>query len=626
MSYIGLIIGSPSLLSVAIISLIFIVGLGLFFSGKFGSKSPSKNPFATDTTRPPQPVVLDQNVRDKVIKEGFTSSKVPNNLDAVVVGSGIGGLALAAIMAKAGKKVLVLEQHDQAGGCCHTFIEKGFEFDVGIHYCGELGEGTMTRVLIDQLTEGQLVWEKVDEIFDVVAIGEPGKKKFFEMKSGPRNVYRDNLVRQFPEEVNAIDKFMALLKRNKAHFARATIIKILPKWLSQILVSTGIIHLITRQFAESKKSLEEVTSGLTENKDLRTIFSYCFGDFGTPPDKCPFFMQASLMTHFMWGGYYPRGGASEIAFHLIPTIEKAGGKCLVRAPVTEIVINKEGKATGVVVRKGSNNHTISAPMVVSDAGVYNTARLLSPNLTPSVSQVVGKEDGIQNGYGGFSLFVGLRGSSDDLQLPRRQCWSFNNNELTQSFWKFLNQSVSDVLDGDVPLVFISFPSAKDSSWEQRYPGKSVCTVVTIVNWNWFQEWEEERVMHRGDGYNSVKDAIAKKMWEQVLHLYPQLEDKVEYFESGSPLTNKYYLGATRGEMYGLDHNMGRFSAEAAVALHPQTAVPNLYLTGQDILTCGFSGGLYGALMSSCHTLNRNVMLDIISLKNRLRKQRKMKSH
>ena len=62
---------------------------------------------------------------------GFHPSKVPDNLDAVVVGSGIGGLGAAALLAKAGKKVLVLEQHDQAGGCCHTFIEKGYEFDVG---------------------------------------------------------------------------------------------------------------------------------------------------------------------------------------------------------------------------------------------------------------------------------------------------------------------------------------------------------------------------------------------------------------------------------------------------------------------------------------------------------------
>ncbi len=58
--------------------------------------------------------------------------KVPEELDAIVIGSGIGGLSVAAILSKAGWKVLVLEQHDQAGGCCHSFEEKGFEFDVGM--------------------------------------------------------------------------------------------------------------------------------------------------------------------------------------------------------------------------------------------------------------------------------------------------------------------------------------------------------------------------------------------------------------------------------------------------------------------------------------------------------------
>lgn len=62
---------------------------------------------------------------------GFLASKVPENLDAVVIGSGIGGLGVAVLLAKVGKKVLVLEQHDRAGGCCHTFSEKGYEFDVG---------------------------------------------------------------------------------------------------------------------------------------------------------------------------------------------------------------------------------------------------------------------------------------------------------------------------------------------------------------------------------------------------------------------------------------------------------------------------------------------------------------
>lgn len=66
---------------------------------------------------------------------GFSLDKVPQNLDVIVIGSGIGGLSAGATLAKAGKRVLVLEQHDQAGGCCHTYIEKGFEFDVGKKTC-----------------------------------------------------------------------------------------------------------------------------------------------------------------------------------------------------------------------------------------------------------------------------------------------------------------------------------------------------------------------------------------------------------------------------------------------------------------------------------------------------------
>ena len=73
-----------------------------------------------------------------------------------MVGSGIGGMTTAVLMAKVGKKVLVLEQHDQAGGCCHTFIDKGYEFDVGIHYIGEVSKGELNRTLVDQITDGQL--------------------------------------------------------------------------------------------------------------------------------------------------------------------------------------------------------------------------------------------------------------------------------------------------------------------------------------------------------------------------------------------------------------------------------------------------------------------------------------
>ncbi len=94
---------------------------------------------------------MDQRKRDQVLKQGFNQSKVPDNLDAIVIGSGIGGLSSAAVLAKAGQKVLVLEQHDQAGGCCHTFIDKGYEFDVGLHYVGKMVDGQMDKTLFDQV-------------------------------------------------------------------------------------------------------------------------------------------------------------------------------------------------------------------------------------------------------------------------------------------------------------------------------------------------------------------------------------------------------------------------------------------------------------------------------------------
>lgn len=115
-------------------ALVFAAVSFLFLSGN--NKPKSKNPFADDTREPPKPHEFDRSKRDAVLKNGYSESKLAalgKDFDAIVIGSGIGGLTAAAIMARAGKKVMVLEQHDQAGGCCHSFHEKGFEFDTGTY-------------------------------------------------------------------------------------------------------------------------------------------------------------------------------------------------------------------------------------------------------------------------------------------------------------------------------------------------------------------------------------------------------------------------------------------------------------------------------------------------------------
>ena len=122
------------LLSCPLTLTFFVIFVIIFLA--FKKKSTSKSPFSA-TLSAPTPLETDPKLRDKVLRQNFKPELIPEELDAVVVGSGIGGLTTAALMAKAGKKVLVLEQHDRAGGCTHTFVEQGFEFDIGIRMRGQ---------------------------------------------------------------------------------------------------------------------------------------------------------------------------------------------------------------------------------------------------------------------------------------------------------------------------------------------------------------------------------------------------------------------------------------------------------------------------------------------------------
>ncbi|KAG8574493.1 hypothetical protein GDO81_009207 [Engystomops pustulosus] len=579
-----------------------------------GNRGP--NPFSVDTRRPPGPVVFDKALKRKVIKNVFSPEKVPEKLDAIVIGSGIGGQGVAALLARAGKRVLVLEQLGKLGGCCHTFNEKGYEFDVGIHYIGQLNEQSPFRILVDQLTDGQLQWSLMDDIFDVVVLGDPKNGRRYNMRTGTK-AYIDELKKKFPGEEKAIEGFMKLVKKVAGRVQDAVILKMLPLPIARFLCRTGLVNWFSPFFRYASRTLKEVLDEYTQNKELQTVLSYIFGTYGVFPDKASFSLHALLIDHYLRGAWYPTGGASEITYHLAPTIAKAGGAVLSRATVEQILVNSDKRACGVVVRgKGMDPVNIFAPIVISDAGIFNTYEKLLPPEIKSMPAIQSQLGMMQHGAAGFSLFIGLKGTKEELNLAASNYVYIPGTDLKKLENNYLSASAEDAPQ-HIPMIYISSPSAKDPTHEERCPGKSTLAVLSLTPYEWFEEWKNKKVQKRGQEYESLKNAFAESMLETTIQLLPQIKDKIDCYTSGSPLTNVHYLGASRGEFYGAEHNIARFSPEHMISIRPQTPVKGLYLTGQDVFICGFAGALNAAVICASEILGRNLFIDLQMLRRQI---------
>ena len=140
------------------------------------------------------------------IGKRYRANRVDNDYDAIVIGSGVGGLTTAALLSQLGKKVIVLEQHYTAGGFTHAYERNGYEWDVGVHYIGGMGGPTAGRGLFDFITAGKLKWASMGPVYDRIILGD----EQFDFVAGKEN-FKANLVQQFPDQGEAIDRYMDLV-------------------------------------------------------------------------------------------------------------------------------------------------------------------------------------------------------------------------------------------------------------------------------------------------------------------------------------------------------------------------------------------------------------------------------
>lgn len=520
----------------------------------------------------------------------YRPGRLAPDYDAIVIGSGMGGLTTAALLSDLGRKVCVLEQHYTAGGFTHSYERNGYEWDVGVHYIGEVGAKTRTRKMFDYLSGGKLEWAPMDAEYDRFYVGD----KVFNAVAGKQE-FRENLIRQFPDEVDAIDAYLKLLDRSGEALSAFGMSKGMPRvlgWLAKPWLSWK------RRGAFSRKTWD-VLSELTDNPDLIATLCGQWGDMGMPPKQSPFMAHAMIARHYLYGGFYPVGGSWKIADTIIPKIQAAGGEVFTYARAARILL-EDGKVSGVEM---SDGHQIECGCVISSAGIDNTFNHLLPAEALESSGYRKHIQKVQPSIAHLGVYIGLQGTAEELGLPRTNFWIYPSNDYDSDTEAFVENR-----DADFPVVYISFPSAKDPDYENRHPGTSTIEIVAPAPYEWFEKWRDATWGKRGGTYETLKEALGERLLEYVYEKMPQLRGKVDYYEVSTPLSTNWFGGYQRGELYGLAHTPERLQQDW---LRPETKIPGLWLTGQDVLTCGVTGAMMAGLMTTMSMVGARKMAPLM---------------
>lgn len=512
--------------------------------------------------------------------------------DTIVIGSGMGSLTTAAILAKQGQKVLVLERHYTAGGFTHVFKRKGYEWDVGIHYIGEVQRpNSIIKKLFDYVSDGNLKWADMGDVYDKIIIGE----KEYDLVKGVNN-FKAELAKNFPNEEKAIKEYVNLVFAANKTSKNFFIDKAMPDLVSK--VAGGLMRRPYHKFSD--RTTYDVLKSLTDNEELIKVLSGQYGDYGLPPKKSSFAMHATVARHYFSGGSFPIGGSSQIVETIEPVISAAGGMILISAEVQQIVIEKN-KATGVEMKDG---RVLTANNIVSGAGIITTYDKMLADDIVRKHKLKSQLQQIQPSVSHACLYLGLDGSPEELQLPKTNYWIYPGDVDHDTC---INRYLKNT-DEEFPMVYISFPSAKDPDWSNRYPGRSTIDIITLLPYEVFEKWEGSRWMKRGDEYLALKEKFANRLLEVLYKHLPHLKGKVAYQELSTPLTTKHFINYDKGEIYGLDHTPKRFRQKF---LRPRTPIQNLYLTGQDIVTAGVGAALFSGVLTTTAMTGKNILSDVM---------------
>lgn len=491
--------------------------------------------------------------------------------DVLIVGSGLGGLLCGSILSREGMRVCVIEKHHQPGGCLQNFTRQGCVFDTGIHYLGSLDEGQVLNRyfkyfgLLDKISLKRLDADG----FDVISFaGDPNEYKY----AMGDEAFVERLAEHFPQERQALKEYVARVRGISQYFP---------------LYNISDQHADVSETSMYGENAAEVIRSITANPKLQQVLAGTSPLYAGMPDRTPFYVHALVNFSFLESSYRVVDGSAKIATALCETIRENGGEIFTGCEAK--TFHFEGNEISAV--ELTDGERIEAKNFISDIHPARTLEMIPEGHIRKAyrSRIMQ----LENTTSSFSVYIVFKKNS--FRYMNYNLYYYKNKDVWQS-------AAYDKVKGPENFLLLTPAYSGEGEWADSI------IAMTYMDYNEVRQWENTRIGRRGADYEAFMKMKAEQLIDLVEEKIPDFRDHIQTYYTSSPLTFRDYTGIPEGSLYGI---MKDCTDPLKSLISPRTKIPNLLLTGQNVILHGALGVTIAAVTTCSELLGLSYLVNKI---------------